>query len=59
MNNKSTFCEALNARKCISFDYEGYPRTAEAHAVGVSKKGETVVRDYQVGGGSRSGEALG
>lgn len=59
MNTMNIMCKALANNKRIQFDYQGYPRTAEVHTIGVSKNGEQVVRVYQVGGGSRSDESTG
>lgn len=43
---------AVDTRKHLAFDYDGQPRIVEPHALGLNKKGEIVLRAFQVAGGS-------
>ena len=52
-------CEAIRRSVCLEIDYGGYSRTVEVHAVGLSKEGHTLLRVWQVSGGSASGERAG
>jgi hypothetical protein len=54
-----TACESLRAGKLLSVMYDGYSRAVEVHAVGVSKAGHTIMRVWQVRGGSVSNEPVG
>lgn len=48
-------CDALRAGKRLGITYDGFTRVVEVHAVGTSKKGDPIMRAYQVRGGSNSG----
>lgn len=52
-------CEALQQGRCLQLQYDGYSRTVEVHAVGVTKDGNPIMRCWQVSGGSQSGERTG
>ena len=52
-------CEAIRQSMCLDIEYGGYSRTVEVHAVGLSKEGHTLLRVWQVSGGSVSGERAG
>jgi hypothetical protein len=52
-------CEAIRRSVCLEINYGGYSRTVEVHAVGFSKEGHTLLRVWQVSGGSASGERAG
>lgn len=52
-------CEALKQGRCLQLQYDGYSRTVEVHAVGVTKDGNPIMRCWQVSGGSQSGERTG
>lgn len=54
-----TACDAIRARKRLEVRYDGYARVVEVHAVGYSKKGNLIMRVWQVRGGSVSGEKVG
>lgn len=54
-----TIVEAINKRRVLNLSYHGFPRTVEPHAYGRSKAGREVLRCWQTGGGSRSGEPTG
>ena len=57
MTDAETILTALLESRCVSFTYDGKPRTVEVHAVGVTSKGRQVFRGYQVAG-ERHGWAL-
>jgi predicted DNA-binding transcriptional regulator YafY len=44
--------DAVKDRKVLAFDYDGKPRLVEPHAVGTNKKGDSVLRGFQVTGDS-------
>lgn len=46
--------QAINEKKLLDFDYDGYHRIAEPHVYG-KKDGEDAVLVYQVSGQSSSG----
>jgi hypothetical protein len=54
-----TISQAIVGRKLLSFSYHGLPRVVEPHAYGISTRGNDVIRCFQVGGKSESGEAFG
>ena len=47
----NTIIEAINNREEISFTYSGLPRVAQPSAVGVSTKGNDILRCFQTQGG--------
>lgn len=47
----NTLTAAIQARKYISFTYNGLSREAQPAAVGVSRAGNDVLRCYQTAGG--------
>lgn len=55
----TAICNAISNRSVILFTYDGGERRAEPHAHGTSTAGNEVVRGYQVGGASQSGESVG
>ncbi len=55
----STACDALAKGVCLELRYDGFTRTVEVHAVGVSTAGNEVMRVWQVRGGSVSNEPIG
>jgi hypothetical protein len=48
-------CKAIENRSILQFDYHGEERFVEPHCHGTSSKGNELLRGYQVGGGSVSG----
>lgn len=52
-------CEAIATRRCLEIQYDGYLRVVEVHACGVGTAGHTVIRAWQISGGSASGETRG
>ena len=50
---------AIQNRKLLNFNYDGFQRTVEPHTYGVDSKGHIAMRAYQVAGGSESGEYVG
>jgi hypothetical protein len=56
-NEKIT--EAIKRRALLELRYQGYNRTVEPHAYGRDKRGDDILRCYQVSGGSESGERVG
>ena len=55
----TAICDAIKRRETIAFHYDGGTRTAEPHCHGVSKNGNELLRAYQTGGFSRSGNPEG
>lgn len=51
---ESLALSALKEGKCLKFKYDGFVRTVEVHAVGLSAKGNLVMRAYQTSGKSQS-----
>lgn len=49
-------CDAIHNRQMLEFTYHGHPRVVEPHAYGLSLARNEVIRCYQTGGTSRSGE---
>jgi hypothetical protein len=54
-----TICKAVDERRVLELRYHGYSRIVEPHVYGQDKKGDEVVRCYQLAGGSDSGERAG
>jgi hypothetical protein len=52
-------CKAVEERRVLELRYHGYSRIVEPHVYGRDKKGDEVVRCYQLAGGSESGERAG
>jgi len=52
MNN--LISEAIKHHDILSLVYDGIPREVEPHAYGVSRKGNEILRCYQVTGGHNS-----
>jgi len=52
-------CEAIRTRSVVQFYYDGGLRIVEPHCHGVSKNGNELLRGYQTGGYSQSGESIG
>ena len=48
-------CEAINARKVISFLYKNRTRTVEPHLVGYDGDGDLTLSAWQLTGGSGAG----
>lgn len=55
----SAICNAISRRAVISFYYHGGLRTVEPHCHGVTGAGNEVLRAYQTGGYSESGNPVG
>ena len=54
-----TICEAIRKRMVIRFYYDGGIRVVEPHCHGFSTVGHEVLRAYQIGGFSKSGNPVG
>jgi hypothetical protein len=48
---RNFFMQAIKTRQVVSFTYKGIDRVVEPHAVGVTSKGNEVIRCYQIAGG--------
>ena len=55
----ANICNAISGRLILSFTYRGHNRVVEPHAHGVSKAGNDVMRCFQTGGTSESGNPVG
>lgn len=55
----NTACDALRSGRRLEIRYDGFVRIVEVHAVGYSTEGHALMRVWQVGGGSASGERAG
>ncbi|MFC1913058.1 hypothetical protein ACFLX7_02545 [Chloroflexota bacterium] len=49
-------CDAIRNRSVLEFTYDGHHRIVEPHAYGLSLRRKEVIRCYQIGGTSCSGE---
>lgn len=57
---RASICSAINGKQIIQFYYNGGSRLVEPFCLGVHKDtGNEVLRGYQVGGYSESGEPVG
>lgn len=54
ISTRDLLIQAIRERRVLTFVYRGHARTVEAHACGVSSKGEAVLHGYQTAGGSAS-----
>jgi len=52
-------CEAIRKRMVIRLYYQGGIRVVEPHCHGISTDNNEVLRAYQIGGYSRSGQHIG
>lgn len=52
-------CDAITALPVVEFMYRGLPRIVEPFCHGISRAGNEVLRAYQVGGASESGNPVG
>lgn len=52
-------CEAVERRIVLELRYSTYSRLVEPYVYGVSRRGDELLRCYQVAGGSVSGERRG
>ena len=52
-------CKAIESKNIITFYYDGGSRTVEPHCYGVSKNDKELLRAYQTGGYSESGNPVG
>lgn len=55
----SIICSAIRSKQVIRFDYGGGLRILEPFCYGVSASGNELLRAYQIGGYSLSGEPVG
>lgn len=56
---KRSICDAIRARAMVRFSYDGGSRIVEPYCHGVSTTGSEVLRGYQTGGYSSSGNPVG
>jgi hypothetical protein len=56
---KQEILEAIAGLHVLELRYDGYIRTVAPHAYGRDKSGDEILRCYQTGGGSASGEPTG
>jgi predicted DNA-binding transcriptional regulator YafY len=50
---------AIRQRALLRFTYDGYVRTVEPHIAGTDRKGQAMLRAFQVAGGTDSGAFVG
>lgn len=55
----TTICSAIRSRQVLRFSYDGGWRTVEPFCHGISTAGHEVLRGYQTGGYSESGNPVG
>lgn len=55
----TNICNAIKRRAVIQFTYDGGKRSVEPHCHGTSAPGNEVLRGYQTGGHSESGNRVG
>lgn len=48
----TTFCDAIHAKKIVTFLYDGSLRTVEPHQVGYDHDGDLTLSAWQLSGGS-------
>jgi hypothetical protein len=49
-----TIISAINGKKLLSLTYDGHHRVVEPHAYGTTKKGNDILRCFQIKGGHSS-----
>ena len=54
----TAICAAISNRAIVQFNYDGGLRTVEPHCHGISKAANEVLRGYQTGGYSSSGNPV-
>ncbi len=54
----TAICAAIKSQAVVEFYYDGGFRTVEPHCHGISTAGNEVLRGYQTGGYSRSGNPV-
>jgi hypothetical protein len=55
----ATACQAIRSAKVVELSYDGFSRAVEIHAVGYTKQDKSIMRVWQLSGGSASGEQVG
>lgn len=58
-HHQTIISNAIATGRCLTFSYHGYTRLVEPHTLGTGSAGQGLMRGYQVGGGSDSGEPVG
>lgn len=53
-----TIIQAIQNKQVLEIRYHGFTRTVQPHAYGRSKKGQYILRCYQIAGGSVSGKPV-
>jgi len=53
-----TIIQAIREKRVLEIGYHGFMRIIEPHAYGRNKRGEFILRCYQIGGGSVSGSPV-
>ena len=56
---RDRICAAIETRRLLAFDYEGWPRTVEPHAYGESPDGRELLRAFQISSSAESAAFLG